>query len=243
MEKKITATITPADADVRIIKWSSSDTTVATVSADGTIKAVANGKAVITATAANGIKAECNVTVTIPVSSFSVSPSKTKSLKIGQSFTFSAKVYPSTAVDKTLLFESSDPDVVKVSAKGKVTAVSAGSAKITVKAKSNPEKVKTVTVYVRPAKTTFSSRKATADGVLFKWKQTAGADGYTIYRSTSAKGKSTAIADISADEALTYLDANAKSGKTYYYYIKAYIEVNGKKIYSSSYSLYKVKAK
>jgi len=240
---KLTATITPSDADVKNVKWSSSNIKVATVASDGTVKAVAKGEAVITATTANGIKAECKVTVTIPVSSFSVSPSKSKTLNIGQSFTFKTKIYPSTAIDKTLLYESSDPSVAKVSAKGKVTAVSAGTATITVTAKSNPEKTRTVTINVRPAKTKFSSRKATADGVLLKWKAVNGADGYTIYRRTSTKGASTVVADVETGETLTCLDANAKSGKTYYYFIRAYIEVNGKKIYCSSYSLYKIKAK
>lgn len=239
----LTATVEPADADIKTIRWTSSDTSVATVTAGGVVKGISVGEAVITATAANGVKAECKVTVAIPVSSFSVSPSKSKTLKIGQSFTFTTKVYPTKAVDKTLLFESSDPDVAKVSESGKVTAVGAGAATITITAKSDPEKTKSVIIYVRPAKTSFTSRKATEDGVLLKWEETEGADGYTVYRRTSADGKSTQVADISADESLVYLDAKAKSGNTYYYFIRAYIEENGKKIYSTSYALYKIKAK
>ncbi len=240
---KLTAKITPSDSASKLVKWSSSNTKVATVSASGVVKGVANGEAVITATAANGVKAECKVTVTIPVSSFSVSPSSSKTVKIGQSFTFKTKTYPSTAIDKTLLFESSDESVVSVTAKGKVTAVAAGSAVIKITAKSNPTKTKNVTVYVRPAKTAFSSIKATEDGVLLKWKATEGADGYTVYRRTSTKGKSTVVEHIGADETLTCLDTNAKAGTTYYYFIRAYVEENGKKIYSSAYSLYKIKAK
>ncbi len=242
-KSKLIATITPADAEIKTIKWTSSNIKVATVAADGTVTAKAKGEAVITATALNGVSAQCKVKVTIPVSSFSVSPKNTKTMGIGKTFTFKTKIYPSTAIDKTLLFESSDPDVATVTAKGKVKAVSAGVATITITAKSNPDKVKQVTVYVRPAKTKFSSRKATEDGVLLKWKQTSGADGYTVYRRTSANGKSTVVADIGADETLACLDTNAKSGKTYYYFIKAYVEENGKKIYASSYSVYKIKAK
>lgn len=242
-KQKLTATITPADADVKTVTWSSSNSKVATVAADGTVTALTYGEATITAKTANGLTATCKVTVTIPVSSFSVTPSKNKVLKIGQSFTITSKVYPSNAVDKTLLYESSDPDVATVSASGKVTAVSTGKAKITITAKSNPAKTRTITIYVRPAKGTLTSRTATEDGVQLKWSKIAGAEGYVIYRRTSAKGKTTIVADVSAEEARSYLDTKAKSGQTYYYYIKAYYTVGSTRIYAPASSLYKVVAK
>ena len=242
-KQKLTATITPADADVKTVMWSSSNSKVATVAADGTVTAVANGEATITAKTFSGLTATCKVTVTIPISSFSVSPSKNKVLKIGQSFMITSKVYPSNAPDKTLLYESSNTDVATVSANGKVTAVSTGKAKITITAKSNPAKTRTITIYVRPAKGKFTSRKATADGVLLKWNEIEGAEGYVIYRRTSPKGKTTVVADVSAEEARSYLDTKAKTGKTYYYYIKSYYMVGSTKIYSPASSMYKVVAK
>ncbi len=242
-KQRLVATITPADADVKTVTWSSSDSKVAKVAADGTVTAVAYGEAVITAKTANGLTAKCDVLVTIPVSSFSVTPAKSKVLSIGQSFTVKSTVYPSNALDKTLLYKSSDTSVAKVSSTGKVTAVSTGRAKITVTAKSNPAKTRTITIYVRPAKGKLTTRKATTDGVLLKWNEIEGAEGYVIYRRPSAKGKTTVIADISAEEARSYLDTTAKSGKVYYYYIKAYYEVGSTKIYAPASSLYKVTAK
>lgn len=242
-KQKLTATITPADADIKTVTWSSSDRTVATVSADGTVTALKYGTATITAKTSNGLTAECKVTVTIPVSSFSVTPSKSKVLAIGKSFTITSKVYPTNAVDKTLLYESSNPEVATVNSKGKVTAVAVGKTKITITSKSNPEKTRTITIYVRPAKGKLTTRKATADGVLLKWNEIDGAEGYVIYRRTSAKGKTTVVADVSAEEARSYLDTKAKTGKTYYYYIKAYYTVGSTKIYAPASSLYKVTAK
>ncbi|MBQ8194743.1 MAG: Ig-like domain-containing protein [Oscillospiraceae bacterium] len=242
-KQKLTATITPADADIKTVTWSSSDRTVATVSADGTVTALKYGTATITAKTSNGLIAECKVTVTIPVSSFSVTPSKSKVLAIGKSFTITSKVYPTNAVDKTLLYESSNPEVATVNSKGKVTAVAVGKTKITITSKSNPEKTRTITIYVRPAKGKLTTRKATADGVLLKWNEIDGAEGYVIYRRTSAKGKTTVVADVSAEEARSYLDTKAKTGKTYYYYIKAYYTVGSTKIYAPASSLYKVTAK
>ncbi len=62
----LTATVTPSNADNTAVEWSSDNESVATVSADGRVTAVAVGTAVITATSAmvSGIMATCNVTVT-----------------------------------------------------------------------------------------------------------------------------------------------------------------------------------
>ena len=62
----LTATVEPADATNKAVTWASSDTNIATVSADGTVTAISAGNATITATAADGsgISASCNLTVT-----------------------------------------------------------------------------------------------------------------------------------------------------------------------------------
>lgn len=64
---QLTATVAPENATDKAIKWTSSDEKVATVDANGLVTAVANGTATITATAANGVKAECVITVKIAV--------------------------------------------------------------------------------------------------------------------------------------------------------------------------------
>lgn len=59
------ATITPSDATFAEVVWSSSKTSVATVSADGVVKAIDSGTATITATVKDfpSVKATCSVTV------------------------------------------------------------------------------------------------------------------------------------------------------------------------------------
>ncbi len=59
----LSPTVTPANATNKAVTWASSDETVATVK-DGQVTAVSVGTATITATTANGIKAECKVNVT-----------------------------------------------------------------------------------------------------------------------------------------------------------------------------------
>ena len=58
------ATVMPENASNRTVTWSSSNTSVATVDASGVLTAGKAGSAVVTATASNGLKATCQVTVT-----------------------------------------------------------------------------------------------------------------------------------------------------------------------------------
>lgn len=64
----LTATITPSDADINLISWSSSNPTIATVDTMGKVTAVAPGTATITATATDGsdVTASCEVNVIAP---------------------------------------------------------------------------------------------------------------------------------------------------------------------------------
>ena len=63
----LTATVSPGNAANKSITWSSSNSSVATVNANGTVTAIANGTADITATAADGsgVSAKCSVTVRV----------------------------------------------------------------------------------------------------------------------------------------------------------------------------------
>lgn len=242
---KLNAAITPDNAADKNVTWTSSDTTVATVTNTGSVKALKNGTAIITAKTANGLSAQCTITVSTPISSFSVKPAKSKTMDIDGKFTITAKIYPETADDKTLLYSSSNEDVAVVDDNGTVTAVSAGSAVITVTAKSNPNKIRTITVKVRPSKPVITYRKSTADGVVLEWDISDYAEGYEVYRRNSSKGKGKSLTDIVSDDPddLTFTDGTVVKGKTYYYYIKSYVTVNGKKLYSKASRIYKIKAK
>ncbi len=74
---QLTANIIPDDATIKGINWSSSDTSIATVSSSGKVTGVAEGTAVITAQSKeHGYEAKCTVTIEYPpLEMSSVSPS------------------------------------------------------------------------------------------------------------------------------------------------------------------------
>ena len=133
--KALSATVSPADATDKSVTWSSSAPEVASVTASGNVTALKAGSATITVKTTDGGKtATCSVTVqakVITVTGVSLDV-KTKELVEGETFTLKATVTPDNATDKSVTWSSSAPDVASVDANGKVTAVKAGSATITV---------------------------------------------------------------------------------------------------------------
>ncbi len=127
----LTATVLPEDATDKTVTWSSSNSAVEIVDANGKITTMALGNATITAKCGE-VSATCAVTVVAtPVESITLSQA-TASLKVGETVTLSATVLPENATDKTVTWSSSNVAVATVDANGKVTAVKVGEAVITV---------------------------------------------------------------------------------------------------------------
>jgi len=92
----LTATVAPSNATNKKLTWTSSNTSVATVS-NGTVTAKAAGTATIMATSNNGKVATATVTVSndsVPVTSVTISPSSLN-LTVGNSGKLTATVAPS----------------------------------------------------------------------------------------------------------------------------------------------------
>lgn len=82
-----------------------------------------------------------------------------------------------------------------------------------------------------PKKTTITASYKNYSTVSIKWKKVTGANGYTIYRSASKNGKYVKLTTVKGVSKTSYTDKKLSTGKTYYYKVKAYRNVDGKKIY------------
>ena len=137
--EKITATVTPTNADNRAVTWSSSAPTVASVDQSGNIIAKSVGNATITVTAkdGSGVTATCWVNVTdIKVTGITLNKT-TLNIKTGATEQLTAKVQPTDATNSKVTWSSSVEGVATVDPTGKVTAIKAGTTVITATAKDD----------------------------------------------------------------------------------------------------------
>ena len=152
---QLTAKILPIDASDKKITWSSSNTAVASVDADGVVTAVAKGDAVVTATAADG--SGVTATVSVKVNDILVSAIKIEGvpegeIKIGDKFQLKATVLPDNATNSGITWSSSNTAVASVDADGLVTAVAKGDAVVTATAADGSGVTATVSVKVNESK-------------------------------------------------------------------------------------------
>ncbi len=126
----LSATVTPSNATDKTVTWTSSNTSVVTVSSSGTVTGVKAGTATITAKAGSK-STTCTVTVTAAVTGVSLNKSSL-SLTVGETETLTATITPSNATNKNVTWSSNATTVATVSSSGVVTAKAAGTATITV---------------------------------------------------------------------------------------------------------------
>ena len=160
--KIITAIATPTSANNTAVKWSSSDTKVATVSSDGTITAIGKGTCTITCTAADGYgtKSTCKVTVKQQVNSIDLGY-ETLTMICGTEKILTPTINPSNADVQTLIWNSSDKNVVDITSEGVLTAVNPGTATITCSSTDDFKKESSITVIVEPFEITITDKNPT----------------------------------------------------------------------------------
>ena len=114
------------------VTWGSSDPAVASVGSNGTVTAVANGPASITATSGSA-SGSANVTVAQQPVRIDVSPGTASLSSIGQTVQFTAEAFDANGhavADASFTWSSSNTSVATVDATGLATSTGIGSAEI-----------------------------------------------------------------------------------------------------------------
>lgn len=133
-------TVQPNNADNKAIVWQSSNPNVASVNNDGLVTALSCGNAVITAFSKENanINATCEIVVHQPLQSISLTPTHIN-LKAGEIYEgLSVSYNPTSADNKNVTWQSSNPSIATVDNNGKITAITGGETRITVTSKENP---------------------------------------------------------------------------------------------------------
>lgn len=132
-EYQLTWTINPSNANIQTVKFTSSDTTVATIDKDGKIVAVANGTTVIkvTSMSAGGKYDEFTLTVYSP-DHFDISYETESYTTIGKTIKLLAQYIKKDNTSAELTWSSLNEAIATVDNTGAVTGVAAGQATIRV---------------------------------------------------------------------------------------------------------------
>lgn len=143
------ATVLPNTTSDKAVVWSTSDASVATVSANGYVKGVRAGSCTITcqSKAFPEVYAQIDVTVYAPVTSITFNE-KNPSVAVGRSIALSWTVKPQDATDSSVSFSTNKPDVVSVSDDGIVTGLKRGECYVYATANDGSGKKATIRVTV-----------------------------------------------------------------------------------------------
>jgi len=146
----LTGTVLPSNATDKMLTWSSSDTSIATVnSGGGMVTGIKAGTVIITARSSNGKTATKSITVLSNSLStdIQVNISGSSSVDVGSTTTFTAVISPSNVTDKTVTWSSSDTSIATVNSNGVVTGVKAGKAIITAETSNGKTASQLIVVY------------------------------------------------------------------------------------------------
>ena len=250
--------ISPSNATNKKLKYTSSDTKVAEVSASGLVTAKSEGEARIRAAATDGSDeyAVCYVTVAGKAKVTGITLNQTSAtLGRGKKLALKAAISPSYASNKKVVWKSANTKVATVDGSGNVTAKAPGRTKITVTSAENSSYQASCTVTV-PYNITYklnkgknnASNPSTYYGKKITLKNPS-RKGYTFagwYTDAKFKKKITSISSSAKSDYILYAKwtkvkvakaslTSAKNSKSKQILLK-YKKVSGAKGYEISYS-------
>ena len=146
------ATVLPEDADNKNVRWKSSNEKVATVE-NGIVTCKGYGTAEISATTEDGgFTAVCKVTAErkeILPTSITLDKADV-TMNVGETTKLKADVWPTDTDNKSVIWNSDNEDIAKVSSDGVVTAVKAGKTKVYATTQANNLKAECEITVLQP---------------------------------------------------------------------------------------------
>lgn len=204
------ATVLPGSANNKSVRWTSSNTKIATVSSKGVVTAKSAGTTTITATAKDGSRKKASCKVTVKGSSnkkiliqelkfdikeriIELMPAQYKDTSkywvnkyVGrEDYYYDPIIFPSNATNKTLSWKSSNTNVATVDTKGNITALRAGTTIISASTTDGSKKTISYKATVIGGKENFMEIDMTKKENLEKYLKRASNRSYTenIYDS------------------------------------------------------------
>lgn len=150
---QFTSVFEPQNVTHKEVFWSSADSSIATIDAEGNLVAKKDGKVKIKINETSNNKSyEKEITILpIEIEKITLSVPYT-SLYVGNGMNASVKYEPNNATYKKVTYSSDDESILKVNENGYITAVAEGEATITAKTENNLKDSVTISVkkYVAP---------------------------------------------------------------------------------------------
>ena len=127
----LAASVLPEDAAVQEVTWASQDEKIAIVDENGNVTGVKRGNARITATAKDGSNIRASISIQVTQNAEEITLDKTElTVDAGRSAVLKATVLPKDTNNKNVVWTSSDENVARVNADGRVTGVALGDCEI-----------------------------------------------------------------------------------------------------------------
>ena len=128
---KLKVSISPTDAVDKTLKYTSSNTEVASISSDGTITGLTSGTANITAKSTNGVTNSISINVYSKVTDI-ILGTQNSTVQVDGNFKINASVLPEDANNKKINYKSENEQIAKVDENGNITGISQGNTNIIV---------------------------------------------------------------------------------------------------------------
>ena len=134
----LTPVIVPENATKQQVTWASGNEGILTVDENGVVTGVKKGNGRVTATAADGSNVRVNINIPVTQGAMEITLDHPEvTVDAGKTAVLKATVLPKDTNNKKIAWSSSDENIAKVNAQGRITGVSLGDCEITCTSQDN----------------------------------------------------------------------------------------------------------